>query len=111
MKVYTTENGALYWGRTAEDIVLRMRLNEFRLPPRESNEEYMQAAADRVAELERGTVDTTDAESFVASLVELKLLEPVDRDLECPRANTICGSKRDDCADRCWLKKHPINGR
>lgn len=110
MKVYTTENGALYWGQTAEDIVLRMRLNEFRLPPRASNAEYMQAVAARVAEMGTGTIDTSGAESFVAGLVALGLLEVVERDLECPRANTICGSKRDDCGDRCWLKKHPMSG-
>jgi hypothetical protein len=102
---YKTEDGSIFWGDNASGVVLRMRYNEFGIS-HVSNAAYIKAVSGRL----RDTFNVTgmarmNEEEFLAKLVELGLLKKLEDEAVCPRAMTICNSRRPDCDIFCWLKK------
>ena len=108
MKAYLTKDGFVFWGRTAYDIVSRMRRADI-FHDHESNADYMETVAERVKEMkEDDYLRFTNEEEFLKELVGFDLLTEVTKTHECPIAHTFCSSPRSSCSgDKayCWLKK------
>lgn len=110
MKAYATEDGFVFWGRDAYDVVSKMRRADI-FRDHESNMAYMGVIAERV----RGMSDDharlfhfTDEKEFLESLARLGFLTEITKAYACPIAHAYCNSRRPSCTgDRgyCWLKK------
>lgn len=107
MLKYVTEQGGLYYGEDEAAVVAQLRRGEFRPEPRETNEDFMAAVSRRIGNLTGKALKYTCPADFMKALVARGFLRAVDDDIVCPRAHTLCVSRRSECEAGCWLKKAP----
>jgi hypothetical protein len=73
MMIYMATDGTAFRGRTAKEVVSRMRRNNWSAPDRK--QEYMEQVSTRVAQMFGEIVHVDSAETFLRDLVRVGMLE------------------------------------